>query len=109
MNACPNCGRDLPAATAVCECGELLRAEVTHVHTWETETVFGKTSLARTRKNYAGVVAVVIGLTIFGFAWIGVRQNLNAAKTEQTATRSNTQVQLPTDSDILSADDELNA
>jgi cytoskeletal protein RodZ len=79
MKACPNCGKPVRAETSVCECGELLRAEVTHVQAWETETVFGARPTPINKRRSAGVIALAIALTIVGIAWIGIRQNLISA------------------------------
>lgn len=76
MKACPNCRRLVTAESAVCECGELLRAEVTHVQPWETETVFGARPVKAYKRNIAVVAVLAIALTAIGTAWLGMRQNL---------------------------------
>jgi hypothetical protein len=99
MKACPNCGNEVGAETAVCECGELLRAEVTHVQAWETETVFGTRPAPARKRKFAGMIALVVGLAIVGFAWIGIRQDLTSAAPEPNAQPSTSQTQDPSASD----------
>ena len=99
MKACPNCSKEVGAETALCECGELLRAEATHVQAWETETVFGTRPGPARKRKFVGIIALAVGLAIVGFAWIGIRQDLTSAAPEPNAQPSTSQTQDPTASD----------
>ena len=107
MKACPNCSNPVPAESAVCECGELLRAEVTHIQPWETETVLGTRSAPAKVRNLTPLIVLVAALTIIGLAWIGIRQNLSTAGSENKDDRTSPSDQSLKTADTQSHDDDL--
>ncbi|HEY2867797.1 MAG TPA: hypothetical protein VGJ02_11955 [Pyrinomonadaceae bacterium] len=107
MKTCPSCGKEVRAERTVCGCGELLRAEVTQVHAWETETVLGTRQAPAQRRHFTVLIALVIGLTILGVAWIGIRQNLTAASSENKHEPPTSPSQTLTADDTRSHADDL--
>src|SRR5438046_2241857 len=108
MNPCPNCGTQIAPGAAVCECGELLRGDVTNVPAWETETVFGQRQAPFVKQSYLRLIVLTIGLAVLAFAWIAMRNRssspgANDVQSETTAT----QIQSPAVSDLIPPDDTI--
>lgn len=107
MNSCPNCGKKIEGEIAVCDCGELLRAEVTHHgQSWETETVFNSTSAVNPHRVATVSVALVIAATLLVIAWPQIRERL-ASTDDTTSNLSQTSdvSQGPAHSDIIPPDE----
>ena len=77
MLICPKCGKKNSVELSTCDCGELLRAEVTNIHSWETETVFRPPQPAAS--NHAAIIsiALVVVTTILALAWPQLRSEWN--------------------------------
>ena len=109
MNACPNCGRSTQPGAAVCECGELLRADVTNVGSgWETETMF---PAARTINSYriaAIATVLVIASTILALTWPQLQSRLLGTNDPSTNVGNTSAVsQNPSQSDIVTNEDMI--
>jgi hypothetical protein len=92
METCPGCGKRIDKEKTVCECGELLRAEVTHFQGWETETVYSPPGhTARNRYIAAASVVAVIALTILALSLPQVRERFTVKEesTEQKVQVTN--------------------
>jgi hypothetical protein len=100
MSSCPSCNKATDPEAAVCDCGELLRADVTNVGGWETETMFAE---PRTVNNYriaAIATILVIVSTLLAVSWPQLQQRF-LGTSESTIDLSTSNVsQNPLRSDI---------
>jgi hypothetical protein len=116
MNNCPNCGKGISTGRAVCECGELLRADATqHLHPWETETVFRPA--AKVKANHLATLSVILVViaSVMALAWPQLRERWNlddqpVSKTENSKTEPvSTQSDVLTRSDLIEPDPETDS
>jgi hypothetical protein len=107
MNSCPNCGKENSAAASVCLCGELLRADVTNVQGWETETVFCPAEPISARSHWltASAIALVVLTAILALAWPQIRERWATSKNETVLENTTNLTQKPSRSDITPIDD----
>ena len=76
MSSCPSCNRATNTEAAVCECGELLRADVTNVGCWETETIFAAPRAVNSYRIAAVATLLVIVSTVIALSWPQLQQRL---------------------------------
>jgi hypothetical protein len=106
MKHCPNCGHETNIHSSACECGELLRAEVTQVlGAWETETMFRPA--AAVNKNRIVMIAVVLAVAAFGLVLAAPKmlESFNGMHSAVDQQPRAAIVQNPTESDLVPADD----
>ena len=110
MNTCPNCGKPTRPEAAVCECGTLLRADITNVSSgWETETMFAPARpLVSSHRIAAVATMLVIVSTVLALTWPQIQHRLlDAAEPETNVSDNSTINQTPSQSDIIPSDELL--
>ena len=118
MSSCPNCGRVNESGSAVCECGALLRADVTNVSSgWETETMFRPPAAIRPAvKSYriaAIATVLVVVSTVLALTWPQIESRLLGTSDESlnspTRVSRNPQSDIEPTGDVVETDSLLNA
>jgi len=108
MNTCPNCGKPTRPEAAVCECGTLLRADVTNVSGgWETETMFPSARpLVNSHRIAAVATILVIVSTVLALTWPQIQhQLLVTSEPDTNITDSSIVQQNPSQADIIPTDE----
>jgi hypothetical protein len=99
MNICPSCRKPADPEAAACDCGELLRADVTNVGGWETETIFATPRAANSNRIAAVATILVIVSTILALSWPQLQRLLGPSGSTDRDNISNVS-QSPLRSDI---------
>jgi hypothetical protein len=106
MNNCPNCGKGILPDRAVCECGELLRADATqHVHPWETETVFRPAPKVKANHLATLSVVLVVIASVMALAWPQLLERWNAGDQAVNKTGNSTAEPVSIQSDVMTRSD----
>jgi hypothetical protein len=105
MNNCPNCRKGIATDRAVCECGELLRADATQLHPWETETVFRSAAKVRSSRMATLSVVLVVIASVLALAWPQLREHWNAGDQAINKTDDTNTSQVSSQSDVMTRSD----
>ena len=105
MYICPNCGKENPEGVSLCSCGELLRADVTNVQSWETETVFRPLERSRPQHFATGSIVVIVLLTILALAWPQIREKWSSRSNSAPADEPVASINNSTRPDIIATND----